>query len=115
MVALAGVDIPVWAVRKLIASAINVVVQVARLSDGKRKVVSISELTGMEGDVFSMQELFGFSQSGVEHDRTVQGEFQATGLRPQCLATLKSRGANVPVELFTRRALPRPKASGRGA
>jgi pilus assembly protein CpaF len=115
MVALAGVDIPVWAVRNLIASTIDVVVQVARLADGRRKVVSISELTGMEGEVFSMHELFGFVQSGVDGDRAVQGEFQATGLRPRCLATLKSRGANVPVELFTRRALHGPKTGGRGA
>jgi pilus assembly protein CpaF len=115
MVALVGIEIPVWAVRKLIASTVDIVVQISRLSDGKRKVVSISEITGMEGDVFSMQDLFVFAQTGVGSDRVVRGEFQATGLRPRCLATLNTRGTNMPVELFTRGALRSPKAGVRGA
>jgi pilus assembly protein CpaF len=111
MVGLAGVDIPVWAVRKLMASSINLVVQVSRMSDGKRKIVSISEITGMEGDVFSTQELFQFCQSGVEGGRVVCGEFRATGLRPRCLAKLSVRGANLPVEFFTGRVL-KPQKPG---
>jgi pilus assembly protein CpaF len=115
MIGVAGVDIPVWAVRRLIASTINIVVQVSRMSDGKRKVVSIAEVTGMEGDVFTMQELFHFNQSGIEGDKVVRGEFRATGLRPRCLGKLKVRGANLPVELFADRALRAAKTGERGA
>jgi pilus assembly protein CpaF len=105
MVGLAGVDIPVWAIRKLVASAVHLVVQVARLPGGKRKVVTISEVTGMEGDVISMQNLFEFVQTGVDDNLVAEGFFRATGMRPNFLKKMHTRGANVPVALFIERRL----------
>jgi pilus assembly protein CpaF len=114
MIGLAGVDVPVWAVRKLIASSINVIVQVSRLPGGKRKVVTVAEVTGMEGDVYSMQELFEFVQQGVDNDQVV-GQFRATGIRPRCLNKLKARGVTVSAELFSERILRTQKARERDA
>jgi len=105
MIGLAGVDIPVWAVRKLIASSINVIVQVSRLPGGKRKVVTVAEVTGMEGETYSMHELFEFVQQGVDNDQVVTGHFRATGIRPRCLNKLKARGINISPELFAERIL----------
>jgi pilus assembly protein CpaF len=105
MIGLAGIDIPVWAIRRLIASTINVVVQVSRLAGGRRKVMTISEITGTEGDTISMHDIFEFVQTGVDHEQFAEGYFRATGIRPQCIKKLGIRGANVPVELFTERRL----------
>jgi pilus assembly protein CpaF len=112
MISLAGVDIPVWAVRKLIAASVNMVIQVARLPGGPRKVTAISEITGMEGDMISMHDLFDFVQTGVDNDNVVQGYFRATGIRPKCLHRLSVRGANLPVQFFAERKLqPQKKRS----
>ena len=92
MVGMAGFDLPIWIIRRQIASAIQIVVQVARLPGGVRKVVKISEITGMEGDVISMHDLFGFKQTGVDDDRVAQGYFYATGIRPHCLERLEIAG-----------------------
>src|SRR5262249_45630976 len=105
MVGMAGFDLPIWIIRRQIASAINLVVQVARLPGGVRKVVKISEITGMEGDVISMQDIFGFKQTGVDDSRAAQGYFFATGLRPQCLERLELSGAGLPIAMFERRML----------
>jgi pilus assembly protein CpaF len=105
MAALAGADIPVWAVRRLVASSINLVVQVARLAGGSRKVVAISEITGMEGDVVSMQALFEYVQTGVDAGQAVVGHFRATGIRPWCLRKLLVRGANLTPQMFAERVL----------
>lgn len=105
MVGLAGVDIPIGVVRKLIASSIQLVVQVSRLPGGKRKIVSISEITGLEGDTISMHDLFVFVQTGINEQGVVQGYFKTTGIRPQCLKKLHARGAYLPVELFSERRL----------
>jgi pilus assembly protein CpaF len=105
MIGLAGADIPVWAIRKLIASTVHLVVQVARLPGGKRKVVTISEVTGTEGDVISMHNLFEFVQTGVDKNFVVDGYFRATGVRPQCFNKLNSRGATVSAEQFSERRL----------
>jgi pilus assembly protein CpaF len=75
-------------------------VQIARLSDGKRKVMSVSEITGMEGEVITMQDIFVFEQTGVGQDAAVQGHFRATGVRPKFLTRLKSFGVSVPDDLF---------------
>jgi pilus assembly protein CpaF len=80
MVLMAGMDLPSRAIREQIASAIHVIVQVARLRDGSRKVVRISEITGMEGDVIAMQDLFVFDQAGVDDSGAVIGTFRETGL-----------------------------------
>jgi pilus assembly protein CpaF len=105
MIGLAGVDIPVWAVRKLIASSVNLIVQVARLAGGRRKVVTVSEIVGMEGEVLSMHDLFEFVQTGMDADKVVTGHFRATGIRPRCLNKLQVRGANLTPQLFTERIL----------
>jgi pilus assembly protein CpaF len=105
MIGLAGVDLPVWAVRRLIASSVNLIVQVARLAGGKRKVVTVSEIVGMEGEVLSMHDLFEFVQTGMDADKTVTGHFRATGIRPRCLNKLQVRGANVTPQLFAERIL----------
>jgi pilus assembly protein CpaF len=105
MVGMAGFDLPVWIIRRQIAAAIHLIVQVARLPGGARKIIKISEITGMEGDVISMQDIFGFKQTGVDHDQVAQGYFFATGIRPQFLERLEVSGAGLPVSMFERRVL----------
>ena len=105
MVGMVGFDLPVWTIRRMVASAINIVVQTVRLTGGVRKVVKISEITGMEGDVLTMHDLFVFNQTGVNESRIAQGYFAATGLRPNCLDRLQSAGVSVPVEMFEERVL----------
>ena len=103
MVGMAGFEMPIWVTRRQIAAAIHVVVQVARLSGGVRKVVKISEITGIENDVIAMHDLFGFRQTGVDEDRKVEGHFYVTGIRPQLLDRLSSFGVDLPTEMFERR------------
>jgi pilus assembly protein CpaF len=102
MVGIAGFDIPIWIIRRQLASALNIVVQVARLTGGARKVVKISEITGVEGDIVSMHDLFGFKQTGVDKDCAAQGHFYTSGIRPKCLDRLAAAGVDVPVELMDR-------------
>jgi pilus assembly protein CpaF len=106
MVGLAGVDMPLWVIRRQIASAVQVVVQVSRLMGGARKITKISELTGLEGENFAMQDLFAFKQTGLDDDRRAVGVFQATGLRPHCMDRLEALGAGLSMDLFRRRLLP---------
>jgi len=91
------------AVRSQIASALDVVVQLARLSDGRRRLLSLQEITGMEGEVITMQEIFSFERKGVDADGKVQGEIEPTGLRPRFTEKLKVAGIEVPTKLFERR------------
>jgi len=100
MIGMSGIDIPVTSSRSQIASAINVVIQVGRLSDGGRRLLSVSELTGMEGDVITMQEIFRFRMTGRDPDGTVQGKFEATGIRPKFMQELNDRGIDLPAGLF---------------
>jgi pilus assembly protein CpaF len=100
MIGMSGIDIPPKSSRAQIASAIHVVVQVARLADGRRKVVSLSELTGMEGDVITMQEIFRFRQTGVSNDGIIQGRFEATGIRPRFLDQMMAHGISLSADLF---------------
>jgi pilus assembly protein CpaF len=81
------------------------VVQVARLSGGVRRIIKISEITGMEGEIMSMQDLFGFKQTGVDEKRVAQGYFFSSGIRPNCLEKLEVSGNKLPVEMFERRIL----------
>ena len=76
------------------------IVQLSRQSDGKRKVMSIAEITGMEGDIIQMQEIFKFVRTGTAPDGTVQGHFQATGVRPRFLADLAAMGIKIPGSYF---------------
>jgi pilus assembly protein CpaF len=92
MVAMSGMKLPPEAVRGQIASAVGMIVQVMRLSDGKRRVMSVSEITGMEGQVVQMQEIFSFNRTHTSADGVVHGEFRASGLRPRCLDEMQRRG-----------------------
>jgi pilus assembly protein CpaF len=105
MIGMAGFDLPIWIIRRQIASAVQIIVQVARLSGGIRKIIKISEITGMEGDVISMHDLFGFKQTGVDDERRALGHFFAGGIRPKILERLEAAGCRVPVQIFERRTL----------
>jgi len=105
MVGMVGFDLPIWVIRRQIASAIQIVIQVSRLLGGARKVIKISEVTGLEGDNFVMHDLFAFKQTGVDDRQVAQGYFHATGIRPQCLDRLASFGVTLPPEMFERRML----------
>src|SRR6202167_1057020 len=100
MVSMANLNIPERAVRYQIASAVHAVVQIARLSDGTRKVITISEITGMDGDFLAMQDIFVFERTGVDENGKVRGAFRATGVRPQFAERLASAGARLRPALF---------------
>ena len=100
MVAMANLNIPDRAVRQQIASAVNLLVQVSRMADGTRKVTAISEITGMEQDVITMQEIFRFERTGLTPQGKVTGRFRATGIRPKCAERLETMGLRLPVEMF---------------
>ena len=100
MVGMAGMTVPPRAFRQQLTSALSVVVQIARLTDGRRKIVSIQEITGMEGEIVSMQEIFTFEQTGVGPDGKVRGHFRATGIRPKFVDRLRVRGISLPDNLF---------------
>lgn len=100
MIGMAGMNLTIKATRQQIASAITVVVQANRLTDGSRKVVSLSEITGMEGETITMQEIFTFRQTGLKPDGSVDGYFCATGVRPQFADRLRVFGSPLPDEFF---------------
>ena len=100
MIGMANLNLPHKAARQQIASAITVVIQGLRLIDGKRKITSIQEITGMEGEVITMQEIFTFRQTGINSDGEVQGYFQATGVRPKFADRLRSFGVVLPDAMF---------------
>ncbi|MFL6726991.1 MAG: CpaF family protein [Sphingomicrobium sp.] len=100
MIGMSGIDISPRSARAQIASAMHVVIQVARLADGRRKVVGLSELTGMEGEVITMQEIFRFRQTGMSGDGVVQGRFEATGIRPRFLDQVMAHGITLSADLF---------------
>jgi pilus assembly protein CpaF len=100
MVAMANLNLPERAVRQQIASAVNLIIQATRLSDGSRRVTAISEITGMEGDVITLQDLFLFERTGVSPDRTILGRFRASGIRPKCSDKLATSGYPLPIEMF---------------
>ena len=100
MVGMAGLNLPHQAARQQIAAAITVIVQVLRLTDGKRKITSIQEITGMEGEVVTMQEIFAYTQTGVGPGGEVQGYFHATGVRPKFADRLKGFGLVLPDNVF---------------
>ncbi len=100
MVAMANLSIPERAIRQQIASAINLIVQVTRQSDGTRRVTGITELTGMEGEVITMQDIFLFEKTGLRTDGKVCGRFRATGIRPKCSDRLAQAGFRLPSDMF---------------
>ena len=95
MVTMMGIDFPLSAIRSQVASGLQFVVQLSRLSDGKRRVMSISEITGMEGDVITMQDIFIFRKRGRSETGEVLGDFIATGIRPRCADQLIAAGVNL--------------------
>ncbi|MCC6071525.1 CpaF family protein [Massilia sp. GCM10020059] len=100
MISMAAASLPTKAMRQQISSAIGVVLQVSRLTDGKRKLISLQEITGMEGDVITMQEIFLFKQTGLGENGAVLGHFCATGVRPRFVDRLRTYGVSVPDSLF---------------
>ena len=103
MVSMANLNIPERAVRHQIASAVHAVVQIARLSDGTRKVITVSEITGMDGDLIGMQDIFSFDRTGTDESGKVRGVFRATGVRPQFADRLATSGARLRPALFESR------------
>jgi pilus assembly protein CpaF len=100
MVLMAGMDLPERAIREQIASAINIVIQLSRFADGTRKIVSISEITGMEGNTVVMQDIFVFKRTGVSPDGRILGEFVPTGVRPKFIDKFKVSGITIPGSIF---------------
>jgi pilus assembly protein CpaF len=100
MIAMGATNLPEKAMRHQIASAINIVCQQTRLQDGSRRVTSVSEITGMEGDIITMQDIFTFEKTGLNAEGRVTGRFRATGIRPKCWERLKGSGIHLPPDMF---------------
>jgi pilus assembly protein CpaF len=100
MIAMANLNLPERAIRQQIASAINVIVQISRLSDGSRKIVSVTEVTGMEGPVITVQDLFTFERQGLDSNKRVRGRFAPTGVRPKFSEKLLAAGIHFNVDTF---------------
>jgi len=100
MILMAGSNLTDKAMREQISSAINLIIQIARLSDGSRKVIKVSEITGMEGNTISLQDLFVFEKMGVRDDGIVLGGFRTTGIRPKFAEQLEASGIVLPVDIF---------------
>ncbi|MEO0912424.1 MAG: CpaF family protein [Pseudomonadota bacterium] len=104
MVAMAGIEMPLKAVRQQIASAVNIMVQVSRLQDGSRRMVSITEITGMEGDIISMQEIFKFHRTGIGEGGKIIGHFGSTGLRSYYAERFRQWGYDLPASIYVAQA-----------
>jgi pilus assembly protein CpaF len=100
MIGMAGLPMSQTSVRSQICAAVRMIVQLVRLADGKRRVTSIAEVTGMEGDIIQMQEIFKFVRTGTDPDGSIQGHHVATGVRPRFLAELVAHGINIPGSVF---------------
>ena len=100
MVLMSGMELPLRAIRSQIASAVDIIVQIARLRDGSRKIINIAEVTGMEGDIITLQDLFRFENHGLDSDGRITGEFLTSGLRPMCTEKLGMNGVVLPPDLF---------------
>lgn len=100
MVGMAGFNLPPKVMRQQISSAISVVIQVSRFSDGKRRITSIQELTGLESDIVTMQEIFTYEQTGIDKEGGIIGHFHATGIRPKFMHRLQTRGINIDEDVF---------------
>lgn len=111
---MAGMDLPIRAIREQIAGAVHLIVQISRLSDGSRKITSITEVCGMQGDTVTLQEIFRFKETGFDKNRKVLGQFQPLGLIPTFVEKLVQKGVVIPREIFSNEpaAAPMAKASG---
>lgn len=100
MVLMAGIGIPERALREWICSALDLIVQLTRMSDGTRKIIAVSEIVGMEGNVITMQDIFVFEKEGINEQGVVLGRYKATGIRPKFSERLEQAGIPLPAELF---------------
>ncbi|MGI6308989.1 MAG: CpaF family protein [Dethiobacteria bacterium] len=100
MVLMAGMDLPLRAIREQIASAIDLIIQQSRLPDGSRKIVKVTEVAGMEGDIITLQDLFVFEQAGFNERGRITGKHVPTGIIPRCMEKLQAYGENLPTDLF---------------
>lgn len=108
---MAGMDLPAKAIREQVASAVNLIVQISRLSDGSRKVLSITEVTGIQGDAISLGEIFKFKETGYDKNRKILGQFQALGYIPTFIQKLNDKGVIVPREIFANNPTPAAPAA----
>jgi len=106
MVLMAGMEIPLKAIRQQISSAIDLIIHQERLRDGTRKVVKVSEVLGMEGDTILMQDIFQFVEEGMENDK-IKGRLQPTGIRPKVMEKIEASHIDLPPEIFGQQAFPR--------
>jgi pilus assembly protein CpaF len=109
LVMMSGLDLPLRAIREQIAGAVDLIVQIVRLSDGSRKIISITEVVGMQGDVISLAEIFKYKETGYDKNRKVLGQFQSTGTVPSFVQEIKDKGGHIPMEIFSNEA-PKPAA-----
>ena len=100
LVSMAGFNLASKAMRHYVSSALDLIIQIARLSDGTRKLISVQEIAGMEGDLITLQELFVFQQTGLDENRKVKGRFKATGIRPKFYERVLAKGVTLPSDLF---------------
>ncbi|MFX4260590.1 CpaF family protein [Pelotomaculum propionicicum] len=100
MVLMAGMELPVKAIREQIASAIDLIIHQSRLKDGSRKITHITEVQGMEGEIITLQDVYVFKQEGIDEEGKIKGRFMATGIRPKFLSNLEAYGINLPFEIF---------------
>jgi pilus assembly protein CpaF len=107
MVSMAGINYPIHAIREQISSALNVMIHLARLAGGQRKIVQVVEITGMEGDTICLHDLFHFNQQGVDDNGNAYGDFEVCGVRPRLLTRLKAFGVEMPPDMFQRRIIPK--------
>jgi pilus assembly protein CpaF len=112
MVLMAGLDLPTKAIRQQVSAAIHLVVHLARLTDGTRRVVSIAEITGMEGDIIAMQDIFSFEFLGIEPHGRLQGSLRPTGIRPRLIDRFAARGVPISSDLARLFPMARPDADG---
>ncbi|MFN7727827.1 MAG: ATPase, T2SS/T4P/T4SS family [Bdellovibrio sp.] len=98
---MSGMDLPLRAIREQIASAVNLIIQISRLSDGSRKIISVTEVCGMQGDTVTLQEIFRFKETGFDKNRKIIGQFQAMGLIPTFIEKLEQKGVIIPREIFS--------------
>jgi pilus assembly protein CpaF len=100
LMGMAGLNIPSGSIRKYMSSALNIIIQIARLVDGSRKIISLQEITGMESDIITLQEIFSFEQTGIDSNNKVRGGFRAKGVRPKWVEKFKALGISIPHDIF---------------
>jgi len=105
-------DLPAKAIREQIAGAVDLIVQISRLSDGSRKIISITEVIGMQGESVTLQEIFRFKETGFDKNRKIVGQFQAMGLIPSFIEEFERKGIRVPRSLFTSQGASSPAKKG---